>query len=167
MNKPITSHKFPCYCCSEKDYQECCEPYHLGTLLPSTPEQLMRSRYSAFAIKNMVYIETTMKEKALHSADLEQTEEWLKEINWKRLSIIKSELPQASSGIVHFIAEYEENGEERRLEEISEFKKIANKWYYVHGRQLNPQQAQSQNKIGRNDPCPCASGKKYKHCCIS
>jgi len=22
------------------------------------------------------------------------------------------------------------------------------------------------NKIGRNDPCPCGSGKKYKHCCI-
>ena len=21
------------------------------------------------------------------------------------------------------------------------------------------------NKIGRNDPCPCGSGKKYKHCC--
>jgi preprotein translocase subunit SecA len=20
-------------------------------------------------------------------------------------------------------------------------------------------------KIGRNDPCPCGSGKKYKHCC--
>ena len=22
------------------------------------------------------------------------------------------------------------------------------------------------NKIGRNDPCPCGSGKKYKHCCL-
>ena len=21
------------------------------------------------------------------------------------------------------------------------------------------------HKIGRNDPCPCGSGKKYKHCC--
>jgi len=20
-------------------------------------------------------------------------------------------------------------------------------------------------KVGRNDPCPCGSGKKYKHCC--
>lgn len=23
------------------------------------------------------------------------------------------------------------------------------------------------HKIGRNDPCPCASGKKFKKCCIS
>lgn len=21
-------------------------------------------------------------------------------------------------------------------------------------------------KIGRNEPCPCGSGKKYKHCCL-
>jgi preprotein translocase subunit SecA len=23
-----------------------------------------------------------------------------------------------------------------------------------------------QQKVGRNDPCPCGSGKKYKHCCM-
>ena len=22
-------------------------------------------------------------------------------------------------------------------------------------------------KVGRNDPCPCGSGKKYKHCCVA
>ncbi|WP_202943861.1 SEC-C metal-binding domain-containing protein [Natranaerobius thermophilus] len=26
---------------------------------------------------------------------------------------------------------------------------------------------QSNNKIGRNEPCPCGSGKKYKKCCLS
>lgn len=25
--------------------------------------------------------------------------------------------------------------------------------------------AQGNRKIGRNDPCPCGSGKKYKNCC--
>ena len=23
-----------------------------------------------------------------------------------------------------------------------------------------------EQKVGRNDPCPCGSGKKYKNCCI-
>lgn len=23
----------------------------------------------------------------------------------------------------------------------------------------------AEKKVGRNDPCPCGSGKKYKHCC--
>ena len=27
-----------------------------------------------------------------------------------------------------------------------------------------PQPARATQKIGRNDPCPCGSGKKYKHC---
>ncbi len=27
-----------------------------------------------------------------------------------------------------------------------------------------PQPVQVEEKIGRNDPCPCGSGKKYKHC---
>ena len=28
-----------------------------------------------------------------------------------------------------------------------------------------PAQARAENKPGRNDPCPCGSGKKYKKCC--
>ena len=28
-----------------------------------------------------------------------------------------------------------------------------------------PTQRKVEQKIGRNDPCPCGSGKKYKHCC--
>jgi preprotein translocase subunit SecA len=28
-----------------------------------------------------------------------------------------------------------------------------------------PPKAAGSKKIGRNDPCPCGSGKKYKHCC--
>jgi hypothetical protein len=26
--------------------------------------------------------------------------------------------------------------------------------------------AKAKGKVGRNDPCPCASGKKYKKCCL-
>ena len=28
-----------------------------------------------------------------------------------------------------------------------------------------PQRPAAKKKVGRNDPCPCGSGKKYKHCC--
>ncbi|MBR2296811.1 MAG: SEC-C domain-containing protein [Clostridia bacterium] len=27
------------------------------------------------------------------------------------------------------------------------------------------QPVRAENKVGRNDPCPCGSGKKYKKCC--
>jgi uncharacterized protein YecA (UPF0149 family) len=30
-----------------------------------------------------------------------------------------------------------------------------------------PKQVVREYKIGRNETCPCGSGKKYKHCCLS
>jgi preprotein translocase subunit SecA len=32
-------------------------------------------------------------------------------------------------------------------------------------RKRAPEKAETKTKVGRNDPCPCGSGKKYKHCC--
>lgn len=53
-----------CPCKSNISYSDCCEPYHNSTKLPSTAEQLMRSRYSAYALKLINYlIETTHKDK--------------------------------------------------------------------------------------------------------
>ncbi len=31
---------------------------------------------------------------------------------------------------------------------------------------VEPAEVESKKKIGRNDPCPCGSGKKYKKCCM-
>ncbi|MCD4676693.1 MAG: hypothetical protein K8S18_11970, partial [Desulfobacula sp.] len=48
--------KTTCYCGSQKFYEECCFPFISGSLIPKNPEQLMRSRYSAFCIKNIEYL---------------------------------------------------------------------------------------------------------------
>ena len=37
----------------------------------------------------------------------------------------------------------------------------------VKPKKVNPRQLEKALKIGRNEPCPCGSGKKYKKCCIS
>jgi uncharacterized protein len=45
------------------------------------------------------------------------------------------------------------------------FEKLAEDWKRRH-KQARPQTAAQQSlKIGRNDPCPCGSGLKYKKCC--
>ena len=36
----------------------------------------------------------------------------------------------------------------------------------IHDRENKSKPIVSQKKIGRNDPCPCGSGKKYKKCCL-
>ena len=46
------------------------------------------------------------------------------------------------------------------------FRKEGDEWFYVEGNVYAKQPVRRETpKIGRNDPCPCGSGKKYKKCC--
>lgn len=158
--------KQTCYCCSNQPFESCCEPYLTGKEKPKTPEALMRSRYSAFVLKDIPYIDATMKGKAKQKADLDQTALWLENVAWLNLSVKQSKTPTPTTGTVHFVARFQENGEEQQIEEVSQFKKIAGSWYYIQGKQANLTSKQgSAEKIGRNEPCSCGSGKKFKHCC--
>ena len=76
-----------CPCGSLQNYQQCCGPYLTGEDHPPTPEALMRSRYTAFVLKDIAYIKNTMKGKALQKADLDQTKLWLDQVNWDSLSV--------------------------------------------------------------------------------
>jgi uncharacterized protein YecA (UPF0149 family) len=54
-----------------------------------------------------------------------------------------------------------------KSEKVKEFKKIhaeLQRSELKAGKTLKPAPAKSE-KIGRNVPCPCGSGKKYKKCC--
>ena len=77
-------------------------------------------------------------------------------------------------GEVSFVAHYIENGKEKILQEVSNFIKEDGKWYYnEHESRIIPSDptpstepfTRDQPKVGRNDPCPCGSKKKYKKCC--
>jgi SEC-C motif-containing protein len=50
------------------------------------------------------------------------------------------------------------------MHEKASFIKEDGQWFYVDGDIIKAPQARSE-KIGRNAPCPCGSGKKYKKCC--
>lgn len=160
MNNPTST----CPCGSGHDYNDCCGLYISGNALPDTPVALMRSRYTAFTKKDMDYIKNTMRGKALKKADLDSTEAWIGETTWLGLTIQETKSKTPTTGTVHFIARYEQNGQPHELEEISDFEKIGGKWFYTQGRQ-RPNVQSTQPKIGRNDPCSCGSGKKFKQCC--
>lgn len=125
--------KKPCPCCSGKLYEECCEPFHSKKAFPKTAEELMRSRYTAFAIPNADYLwETTLpnKRKFHHKTELEN---WGKENIWTKLEIIHS-----SEKEVEFKAYFTDKfGEENIHHEFSTFKKVDKKWYYVSGKFLD------------------------------
>lgn len=149
-----------CPCDSEKKYIDCCESIINGTSIAKSPEQLMRSRYSAHVVQNIDYLENTMHGRIKKNFDKEYTEHhWFKKHRWTKLEIVNSVEDK-----VEFKAHYEVDGQTGVLHERSQFKKIAGKWYYVDGQILNPEIKKS-TKIGRNDPCSCGSGMKYKKCC--
>ena len=64
-----------CYCCSQIEFKICCEPFLKGKQIPNTPELLMRSRYTAFCLTDMVYVQKTMQGKALQNFNLPVTTE--------------------------------------------------------------------------------------------
>lgn len=71
-----------------------------------------------------------------------------------------------TKGMVEFVARYRKNSQAFDHHEIAEFVKEDDRWYFKDGHAPQPMQAiRNGPKIGRNDPCPCGSGKKYKKCC--
>ena len=57
-------------------------------------------------------------------------------------------------------------GDELAHHEVATFRKVEDRWYFVDGKMAKHETFVRQApKVGRNDPCPCGSGKKYKKCC--
>lgn len=159
-----------CPCGSEKNYDKCCELYHSGSSKPETAETLMRARYSAFAKGQIDFIENTHIP-GTEDFDREEAQKWAETSTWKGLHIVSTQKgnPEHSDGVVEFKAVYADNENKDYLHhEISTFKKIDNKWYYEDGQIVGTGPIKRATpKVGRNEPCPCGSGKKYKKCCAA
>lgn len=156
-----------CPCGSQLNYTECCEPFHKGEAAP-TAEQLMRSRYSAFEKGQLQYLSDTLTDESRKDYSQEETENWAAAAKWTRLEIVNTEGGQENdeTGVVEFRAYFKMEGRKQVHHERSSFVKEGGRWFYVDGL-LNPPQEQviKSVKVGRNDPCVCGSGKKYKKCC--
>ncbi len=157
-----------CPCGSGIAFADCCQPLIEGQKVAETAEALMRSRYTAHATKAFDYIfETTLPE-SREEDDRKGTEAWSKRLEWQSLSIrnVEKGKVEDESGLVEFLARYRKNGKAFDHHEIAEFVRRDGKWYFKDGQPPQPVQVIREGpKVGRNDPCPCGSGKKYKKCC--
>lgn len=119
-----------CPCLSGFMYPECCAPYILGYVLPKTPEQLMRSRYTAYTDANVDYIVRTMLPPASDGFNKKDTKKWANSVVWQGLSVLNSSA-NGDTGVVEFIAYYREGGHDSSIHEKSLFNRIDNKWFYM------------------------------------
>lgn len=153
-----------CPCGSGKTLDHCCDMFISGQQLPTTPEELMRSRYTAYTQANVEYIAKTMKAPANKDFNPDYTRDWSKRLTWLKLEIVKASM-ENEIGYVEFLAHFSENNKRFVMHEISEFHRENDQWYYVDGKEPEKKPTFAATKIARNDPCPCGSSKKYKKCC--
>lgn len=157
-----------CPCGSALAYEACCQAIIKGQRSAETAEQLMRSRYSAYVMKEIDYLRTSLHPD--HRADFNEknTRTWAEGAEWHNLEIIETigGGPDDSEGKIAFSVSYAEQGSKKDYRELALFRKHDGAWYLVSGEPLPAKQVVREfPKTGRNDPCPCGSGKKYKKCC--
>lgn len=156
-----------CPCGSRKEYKDCCKIYLDGKADAPTAEAMMRSRYTAYAKHKVDYIEKTHSIKERDHLSIEETRKWAEESKWLSLEILGIEKgsTEDNTGTVDFVAKYEQSGQLHEHREKSTFEKVDDKWYFKEGKIFNSTIVNARPKVQRNAPCPCGSGKKYKHCC--
>lgn len=157
-----------CPCGSGKKYSECCEPIISGTVKAPTAEALMRARYSAYEKQAIDFIINTCEQsEEVAEIDRQATEDWSKNSIWHGLQIIQTEKGKEDDeeGVVEFKATYTRKQIRDVHHEMAYFKKINGEWLYSAGQLKTETVVREGAKVGRNDPCPCGSGKKYKKCC--
>ena len=148
--------------CGNGVFKDCCGPCLAGEQTAPTAEKLMRSRYSAYVLNNVEYLLKTW-----HPASRPEEDFVLEEaIQWQGLEILDTAAGSETddTGQVEFIARYLVENRPGQLREKSDFRREEGLWYYIDGAEVKAQPV-SVTKIGRNEPCPCGSGKKYKRCC--
>jgi len=157
-----------CPCGTGKSYAECCEPIIRGTSLAANPEALMRSRFTAYAKHEVNWLKDSLEPTQRHDFDEKSVSDWSKGSEWLALEIRRTQLggPEDVTGYVEFIARFKNEGAVREHHEIGEFRKVDGKWFFYDGRGVKPAPFKHEGPVvGRNDPCTCGSGKKFKKCC--
>lgn len=147
-----------CHCGSGDLLEACCGKYHLGTPAPSA-EALMRSRYSAYVLGLIDYLRDTTLPAQQNGLDLAGIRAWSLGSTWLGLEVESSDLigAQPEHAFVTFTANWHDASGEHSHRERSAFVQRSGRWYFI-----DPTVTL---KAGRNDPCPCGSGQKFKKCC--
>ena len=157
-----------CACGSGISIENCCLPLIQGSVAAQTAEQLLRARYTAFTRGDVDFILSTHHSRTLKDIHRDEIEEWSKTSKWEGLKIFQAEAGQKDDqqGTLIFGAYYTQNGKKEEHLEKSFFGKENGQWKFLDAQGVQTGTYRRPDpKIGRNDPCPCGSGKKHKKCC--
>lgn len=153
----------PCVCGSGQLYGQCCGPLLSRQFPAPTPEALMRSRYTAFQLRDADYVRDTW-DPAHCPAKLDFEGDARV---WSKLDIVATlgGGEDDQRGVVEFKAQFELGEDTYMIHEVSRFHRLEGRWVYLDGTIAYHGKIAHQGKPLANAPCPCGSGRKYKKCC--
>jgi len=157
-----------CCCGREVGFADCCGAILSGRVPAVTAEQLMRARYSAYVQGQIDFLGTSLVARDRGGFDAEGARSWSRKAVWEGLEILATERGGAddADGIVEFAARYAIDDVAQVHHERARFEREDGAWCYAGGRVVGVDPyMREEPKVGRNLPCPCGSGKKYKKCC--
>lgn len=176
---------FLCPCGSNSHYENCCFLIINGSKKADSPKQLMRSRYSAYAMNNAQYIFNTYAKTTRIEQSIAEIKSSASSCQWIKLNVQhcsdwnnSEQLVNPPLPTVEFDAYYLTGNKVYQLSEKSRFiKEISDdegqsieeyKWFYLNGDIIKHSEIDT---IKRNDLCPCQNNqnkenkKKFKKCC--
>lgn len=145
-----------CYCKSQKKFSECCEPILRVDRVANSALELMRSRYSAYCLGDVNYLQATTHDHTWTDEELKFIQDWADNSFWQHLDVVYYD-----EEVVEFKAYYVFEGKQHMHHEKSAFKKVSDMWKYVDGEIY-----EDKVEFLRNVTCICGSGQKYKRCCF-
>jgi SEC-C motif-containing protein len=119
-------------------------------------------------MKEIEYLLSSLHPDHRSGFNAETTRTWAERSAWQKLEIVETVGGGLDDreGTVDFIATFTDNGTKHEHHELASFRKESATWYLVDGKVLPPRQVvRTEPKTGRNDLCPCGSGRKFKKCC--
>lgn len=125
-----------CACCSGQLYEMCCHVFISGMAKPDTAEQLMRSRYTAYARCEVPYIINTTHPSTRGQYNPKAIKEWATSSVWEKLEIVSTNKGAACDaiGYVEFKAYYSDSKNQHHIHhEYSTFEKLEKTWFFVEG----------------------------------
>lgn len=117
----------PCPC-GGGNFAQCCGRFIDAGLRPESAEQLMRSRYSAYVLRNEAYLVATWHPRTRPAGPVVQEAA----VKWLGLEV-RRHVPAGDSAIVEFVARSRTGGRAQRMHEVSNFVRENGQWLYVDG----------------------------------
>ncbi|WP_231916943.1 YchJ family protein [Nocardioides scoriae] len=120
-SSPLPSASAPCPCGSGRPLDGCCGPLLRSERQAATPEELMRSRYTAYAVGDIDHVWRTWHPRTRPPQVTHDPS-----TTWTRLEVL-----EAVDDVVEFVASWRDDGGAGRLHERSLFARRAGRWFYL------------------------------------